>query len=620
MSKPKVKIKETCSRPDRKQKLLNRKNEQETVIKCCLNKFLGKSGNNKISLLNEINKRINAYSKRQFLMSISLNLFLKELLNTKNIENIVDIEIPDIFETTFIRQFILGTDSAQIPNPYITQFYNKHPILKNKLDSLPRYNGDRNIYSSGAIKFCTNLKNHYTTNIQKWIKKWIYSDIVKKEIKDKKLDNKILLYEINNWTKETDKEKTKDMISKLSDNLKNDINLQKKILGDGSINEEWLKSKDNLLRIVKYSFFINNFLTKKQFSISPICGIRNHFMTIDTHSLYGIMKDAKIIECCSKDFIGVGNDHWYSIASIDKIKGKDKIFTGTIETDGISVCVHFKGPKKEKINIKDSLEKLKKLTKKKDVEVWGCDPGRTNIMTMVRKNEDNTYKKLILTRKQYYSESGIFKARVQTQKWQRKPKIKSIIEELSLASNKGIDVSKCLAYINIIIKSWDELWNEYTQKKWMKQKLRLYGGKKRVLALFFNKMKTEGKKTIVGFGSAKFAPGGKGELSIPTCSSYKECCNRFLTAPIDEFRTSRIYYKDGKTILQIVKRRDNNKEVRGLLWCSSTINKENKFINRDLNAAINILNCFILPTRPEIMCRVEGKPKLEKIIGRKIKC
>ena len=70
------------------------------------------------------------------------------------------------------------------------------------------------------------------------------------------------------------------------------------------------------------------------------------------------------------------------------------------------------------------------------------------------------------------------------------------------------------------MESWDELWNEYTQKKWMKQRLRLYGGKKRVFASFFNKMKTEGKKTIVGFGSAKFAPGSKGEISVPTCRSY----------------------------------------------------------------------------------------------------
>jgi hypothetical protein len=241
-------------------------------------------------------------------------------------------------------------------------------------------------------------------------------------------------------------------------------------------------------------------------------------------------------------------------------------------------------------------------------------------MAMVKENEDKTYKTLTLTRREYYSEAGIFKARVQTLNWQRKPVIKSIIEKQSLTSNKGVDLIKCQAYINLIIESWDSLWNEYTNKKWMSQRLRLYGAKKRVFARFFNKMKTDGKKTIVAFGAAKVKPGGKGEISVPTNRSYKECCYRFATAPIDEFRTSRVYYKDKKTILQKVIRKDKNKEVRGLLWCCSTIEKENKFIDRDLNAAINILDCFVYPERPKILCRSKDKKKLESKVGIKIKC
>jgi len=45
------------------------------------------------------------------------------------------------------------------------------------------------------------------------------------------------------------------------------------------------------------------------------------------------------------------------------------------------------------------------------------------------------------------------------------------------------------------------------------------------------------------------------------------------------------------------------------------INKNRIFISidRDLNAAINILDCFILPTRSMMLCRVEVNKKLEKI-------
>ena len=45
--------------------------------------------------------------------------------------------------------------------------------------------------------------------------------------------------------------------------------------------------------------------------------------------------------------------------------------------------------------------------------------------------------------------------------------------------------------------------------------MRLYGGKKRVFAKFFNGLVSKGKKTVVAYGAAKFAPGGKGEMAVP---------------------------------------------------------------------------------------------------------
>ena len=51
--------------------------------------------------------------------------------------------------------------------------------------------------------------------------------------------------------------------------------------------------------------------------------------------------------------------------------------------------------------------------------------------------------------------------------------------------------------------------------------------------------------------------------------------------------------------------------VLGLQWCHSTFEYESKFnVNRDLNAAINILGCATLPIRPTwtgIFDKVVGK-------------
>jgi hypothetical protein len=56
-----------------------------------------------------------------------------------------------------------------------------------------------------------------------------------------------------------------------------------------------------------------------------------------------------------------------------------------------------------------------------------------------------------------------------------------------------------------------------SKSRWGAQRLRLYGGKKRVLARFFNEVQAdvgERKTIVIAYGSSKFAPGGKGELSI----------------------------------------------------------------------------------------------------------
>jgi len=90
-------------------------------------------------------------------------------------------------------------------------------------------------------------------------------------------------------------------------------------------------------------------------------------------------------------------------------------------------------------------------------------------------------------------------------------------------------------------------------------------------------------------------------------------------AVIDEFRTTKIWHKDSTTVLQSVQSEKEGRTVRGLLWCSSTMENSKLFVNRDLNAAINIHNCFTMyPTRPGILARPKKYCKLEVVVGRTI--
>jgi hypothetical protein len=98
-------------------------------------------------------------------------------------------------------------------------------------------------------------------------------------------------------------------------------------------------------------------------------------MTVDSSTLYGIMKDIKLIDCNEETYNEFSQDHWQSIINIQRLQGRDNEFTGSIETDGISLCTHFTRPK----NLNDETAKKNKLTILPTDRVIGIDPGRANI-------------------------------------------------------------------------------------------------------------------------------------------------------------------------------------------------------------------------------------------------
>ena len=130
----------------------------------------------------------------------------------------------------------------------------------------------------------------------------------------------------------------------------------------------------------------------------------------------------------------------------------------------------------------------------------------------------------------------------------------------------------------------------------------------------------------MAYGAAKFAPGGAGvvcELSVPTCRAFKECATRFRCLLVDEFRTTQTDHEDGTHLQKVAvpsdpklvgragpaPKRAHMHVVRGLLWCGST-SDNGKFVNRDMNAAINIRRCAVQAQRPRWLQRRPGQAPL----------
>jgi hypothetical protein len=199
--------------------------------------------------------------------------------------------------------------------------------------------------------------------------------------------------------------------------------------------------------------------------------IKSHNITIDSSVLFGIMKDAELIKKDMKleDFDSSNKQRqWKSILKFGKLAGKNCVFTGTINTDGICLYTqtHFKRPVKESTK--------GEITLKDTDRVIGVDPGRVNIFYGVEKLKNNKVKEFVLTRKQYYNDSGIYKARDQTEKWTKD--VQPSLNQLSQVSTKGFNLQKHNEYMNVYHKVKESLWTEYTKPRWSRQRFRLYGG------------------------------------------------------------------------------------------------------------------------------------------------
>ena len=85
---------------------------------------------------------------------------------------------------------------------------------------------------------------------------------------------------------------------------------------------------------------------------------------------------------------------------------------------------------------------------------------------------------------------------------------------------------------------------------------------------------------------------------------------------MDEFRTSKVDSVDD-SVLQLVGQKVDGvqarRSFRGVLWSVT----RQKFVSRDLNAALNIRRCLL--NRPTILKRASANGRLEQAIVKRVK-
>lgn len=587
----------------RSKRRIENKKTNEYVIKKGLNKSLAIQGDQKKLLLDEISKRVVAVSKGSHRLSLAINLLVRDTIcPQKDIRNAV---LPDFLSSknaTFAYQLMTGQDESRKPDITVKTFLDKRETFLPKPPV--RFPGDTNSLVRASDMYITNYRTYLVTNFKAIQCRFVSIWCARHQIPDN--EKHFIRYLINGWKLPNNVPNWAMVLDKKTFNM---IKFHRQLLNLNTVPlcEKWLKS--NYERIVIYFYFLSNFFKKnssKELLLAPISNIRATFLHIDTTVLYGILKSIGIITCNFKTFDSLRNEQWLSIFDVQKpLTSRQKNyanFTHTVQTDGISICIHYRRPKLNTLNPEEPIV----IDKKEDANtrIIGNDPGRVILFYGAEKVNETKYKYYKLSRKNYYQDSGITDANKKKDKWNME--IQEPLTELSKNSPKGTSVKGFLSYLEKVNIHYTILWNEYLKKRWGRSRFNLYSGKKSVYDLFFQSLDDgSGKKLVIAYGDAGFASTNKHELSAPTTTLQKQCKKWYKTELVDEFRTTQIHSRTNTKLASVL---ENGKKVRGLLWCDSTNNS--KFVNRDKNAAENMERCYRLVERPVQLSRTS--PKLEE--------
>lgn len=571
-------------RPDVLQRLKDRKGKQERIVKCSLQGRLIEK-----KLMPEIQQWVSTVSKVTNKGSIVFNRLLLHCLNTKK-------PLPDLTnQTLYVQCFNIGVGRIVKSIPELEETWK---LYFKEFPTIEKCRGDTQAYVYASKHYMTNFKNSLVYTFEgrqkAFIRHWCSQNNLTKE------DSYAIRCAINQW----------GCRSEVPESAKSFVEEQRALLGTTDLKEgithSWLGI--HMETIVRYFYSIlqynEQFEDMRRFTLAPVSRIKRHFVTIDSTVLYEMMKNLKLIECNITTFLELKSEQFESIFHIQGLCRKGE-FSHMIETDGVSACFHFKVPKVEK-----EKETGNRQLKKSDNRVIAIDPGRSNLMFGVEKLQDGSTKTYKLTRNEFYTNAGMKTCNRKTAKWEKDIESEELI--FRQHSLKTTNESEWDAFLTDYKTVYNALWECKTQKKWSRERFRVYCLRHKTLDKFFQTMNGS-EKPIIAYGAAKFNPNNKNELSAPTTYLSKRCAIHFPTVFVDEYNTTKVCNCcDSKLCPVII----DGQERRGLRWCCSTNCRT--FQNRDLNAALNILRCFKSATaRPYSLCRNsrnETKPSVTKCL------
>ena len=412
--------------------------------------------------------------------------------------------------------------------------------------------------------------------------------------------------------------------------------------------DSWAKKKSNRLNLMTFNYWMQKSFAAwntKGIKLCPVFSVRRQHIQFDTSAMLSILESCDI--CCPTT---KNSEDWISEVFTlpkrtisNKCSGNGLVmreWKKSFKTDGISSSFALK--KTDHDQISPTNDKPAQHLAHKKITVVGIDPGVHNSVYaaaryMDKNGEERVFER-VLTRKMYYQLSGIEAATRRSNGWFGD--MRPVWQKLSTDGNlKSPDVNKITDYLDVYNAAAQKWWDSALQKKHSKQRFRTNAGRKRVLDLWFCKLKRDVQAldptahVVVAYGAATFSPSGKGRATTPTTALYKACFRHLQTFKQNECRTSRQHNvclgdvsscwrtcvldlhvgEDGKICADVTPCVRHGAVVpkdaeylRGLQYCSQC----DRFLNRDRNSALAIAKVFFIT---QVLC----EPTPEAFIARR---
>ncbi|KAJ9529246.1 hypothetical protein QJQ45_007918 [Haematococcus lacustris] len=327
---------------------------------------------------------------------------------------------------------------------------------------------------------------------------------------------------------------------------------------------------------VRYALFVNRSLEGWQtphgtcprpFTMLPMVGVRARHFVIDDRVLHGVLTDLGMTNLTLKQFVANSLPHWQGFIKYSQLQNSGWEFARRVETDGVSVSVHF--VRSQAVTEPVELPFIgRKLTATSDynpathiaVEV---DPGVTQAIKAGHDQRHPITGQVLrqweweLSKGQLKHDSGLTKAKQNTARWSTA--IQPQLQQLAVATPAGTTLDSLQAHILALKATWDQLWEEYLRPRWRRQRLGLHHAQERVIEAFCKKV-VNGMKWVsrhyyhqergvaVFLGAGNFSQGGwkagavregfRRVVQQPSRPSTDPRPDRLVI--VDEFRTSRV--------------------------------------------------------------------------------